>query len=197
MALLYRRCAGLDVHRDTVAACIRVRVGHGQYEEQRQTFATLSRDLKRLSRWLKDNGVRHVAMESTGVYWIPVWNTLEPSRYKFQLTLVNPAQIRALAGHKTDQIDSGRIAEFLQHGRLAGSFIPPISIREARGLERRRIHLQQDRNRVINRIGRLLQTANLKLSSVLSNIVLDFDIARLVFQIFRFTLQKWSFVRRR
>jgi transposase len=138
MALLYRRCAGLDVHRDTVAACIRVRVGHGQYEEQRQTFATFSLDLKRLSRWLKDNGVRHVAMESTGVYWIPVWNTLEPSRYKFQLTLVNPAQIRALAGHKTDQIDSGRIAEFLQHGRLAGSFIPPISIREARGLERRR-----------------------------------------------------------
>jgi len=110
-------------------------------------------------------------MESTGVYWIPVWNVLEPSRYRFHLTLVNPAQVRAMAGHKTDRIDSTRIAEFLQHGRLAGSFIPAPAVREARALERLRVHLQQDRNRVINRIGRLLQTVNIKLSSVLSNIV--------------------------
>jgi transposase len=152
-------------------ACIRKRVGHGQYEEQRETFRTFTGDLKRLSRWLRDNKVHQVAMESTGVYWMPVWNTLEPSRFKFDLTLVNPAQVRAMAGHKTDQIDSGRIAEFLQHGRLAGSFIPPPPVREARALERRRVHLQQDRNRAINRIGRLLQTASIKLSSVLSNIV--------------------------
>jgi transposase len=100
-----------------------------------------------------------------------VWNVLEPSRYRFHLTLVNPAQVRAMAGHKTDQIDCARIAEFLAHGRLAGSYIPAPPVREARALERLRVHLQQDRNRVINRIGRLLQTVNLKLSSVLSNIV--------------------------
>jgi len=102
---------------------------------------------------------------------IPVWNILEPSRYRFHLTLVNPAQVRALAGHKTDQIDATRIAEFPAHGRLAGSFIPAPPVREARALQRMRVHLQQDRNRVINRIGRLLQTVNIKLSSVLSNIV--------------------------
>ena len=100
-----------------------------------------------------------------------MWNVLEPSRYRFHLTLANPAQVRAMAGHKTDQIDCARIAEFLAHGRLAGSFIPAPPVREARALERLRVHLQQDRNRVINRIGRLLQTVNIKLSSVLSNIV--------------------------
>lgn len=170
MALLYRRCAGLDIHRDTVVACVRTRV-KGKFEEQRETFGTFMAELRRMVRWLGAQRVRQVAMESTGVYWMPVWNVLESSRWRFQLTLVNPAQVRAMAGHKTDQIDSGRIAEFLQHGRLAGSFIPPASIREARAVERRRVHLQQDRNRVINRIGRLLQTANIKLSSVLSNIV--------------------------
>jgi transposase len=171
MTLLYRRCAGLDVHRDTIAACVRIRVSRGQYEEKRETFDTFSEGLKRLRQWLKEHRVRHVAMESTGVYWIPVWNMLEASAYRFQQTLVNPAQVRALAGRKTDQIDCGRIAEFHQHGRLCGSFIPPAPIREARALERRRVHLEQDRNRVINRIGGLLQTVNIKLSSVLSNIV--------------------------
>jgi transposase len=171
MALVYRRCAGLDIHRDTVAACIRTRVAQGKYEEQQQTFSTFTGELKKLAEWLHQHRVKQVAMESTGVYWIPVWNVLEPSRYRFHLTLVNPAQVRAMAGHKTDRIDCIRIAEFLQHGRLAGSFIPAPPVREARALERLRVHLQQDRNRVINRIGRLLQTVNLKLSSVLSNIV--------------------------
>jgi len=143
----------------------------GKFEEQRATFPTFSADLKRLARWLQDHQIRHVAMESTGVYWIPIWNTLEASRYRFEPLLVNPVQVRAMAGHKTDQIDCGRIAEYLQNGRLAGSFIPPPAIREARALERHRVHLQQDRNRAINRIGRLLQTAHIKLSTVLSNIV--------------------------
>ena len=171
MALVYRRCAGLDIHRDTVVACVRLRVAQGKHEEKRETFGTFTADLKKLARWLREHRVKEVAMESTGVYWIPVWNVLEPSRYRFHLTLVNPAQVRALAGHKTDQIDCGRIAEFLAHGRLAGSFIPTPPVREARALERLRVHVQQDRNRVINRIGRLLQTVNIKLSSVLSNIV--------------------------
>ena len=124
MALVYRRCAGLDIHRDTVAACVRIRVAQGKHEEKRETFGTFTSDLKKLARWLHEHRVKQVAMESTGVYWIPVWNVLEPSRYRFHLTLVNPAQVRAMAGHKTDQIDCARIAEFLAHGRLAGSFIP-------------------------------------------------------------------------
>jgi len=169
MAVVHRRCAGLDVHRDKIAACIRIRV-KGKYEEHHEVFGSFTDDLKKLSHWLRDRKVRHVAMESTGVYWIPVWNVLEKHR-RFDLLLVNPAQVRALNGHKTDRIDCARIAEFLQHGRLAGSFIPPAEIREARAVERRRVTLQQDCNRVTNRIGRLLQTANIKLSSVLSNIV--------------------------
>jgi len=171
MPLLYRRCAGLDIHRDTVAACIRVRVAGSQYEEQQETFGTFSGDLRRLAGWLQEHQIRQVAMESTGVYWIPIWNTLEASRYKFQPLLVNPTQVRAMAGHKTDRIDCRRIAEYLQNGQLAGSFIPAPPVREARTLARYRVHLQQDRNRAINRIGRLLQTANIKLSSVLSDIV--------------------------
>jgi transposase len=171
MSLVYSRCAGLDIHRDTVVACIRTRVAKGKHEEKKETFRSFTADLKKLAEWLHEHKVKQVAMESTGVYWIPVWNVLEPSRYRFRLTLVNPAQVRAMAGHKTDQIDAARIAEFLAHGRLAGSFIPAPPVREARAIQRVRVHLQQDRNRVINRIGRLLQTVNIKLSSVLSNIV--------------------------
>ena len=170
MAVVYRRCAGLDIHRDKIAACIRIHV-NGKYEERHEVFGGFRAQLQELARWLRDHRVRHVAMESTGVYWIPVWNVLEEYRYRFNLLLVNPAQVRAMNGHKTDKIDCARIAEFLQHGRLAGSYIPAPEIREARALSRRRVHLQQDRNRVTNRIGRLLQTANIKLSSVLSNIV--------------------------
>jgi len=170
MALVYRRCAGLNIHRDTVVACIRIRVASGKHEEERNV-PHLYRRSEKTGRMLHEHKVKQVAMESTGVYWIPVWNILEPSRYRFHLTLVNPAHVRALAGHKTDQIDAARIAEFLAHDRLAGSFIPAPPVREARALSRMRVHLQQDRNRVINRIGRLLQTVNIKLSSVLSNIV--------------------------
>ena len=79
MPLLYRRCAGLDIHRDTVAACIRVRVAGGQYDERQETFGTFTGDLKRLAGWLREHQIRQVAIESTGVYWIPIWNTLEAS----------------------------------------------------------------------------------------------------------------------
>lgn len=107
-------------------------------------------------------------MESTGVYWIPVWNVLEVSRKKLEMILVNPEQVRALPGRKTDQQDCERIAELLQFGLLRGSFVPPKLIRQLRDSTRLRTHVQQDRNRVINRIGRLLETANVKVSSVLS-----------------------------
>ena len=169
MKLLYRCCAGLDIHRDTVSACVRRRTrGQAEAAIEEEVFGTFTQDLERLRGWLKQHKVKQVAMESTGVYWIPVWNVLERG---FTLTLVNPATVRALQGHKTDRIDARRIAEYLQHGLLRGSFIPPKPIRELRELTRMRVHIQQDRNRVVNRIGRLLETVNLKLASVASNIV--------------------------
>jgi transposase len=172
MKLLYRRCAGLDVHKRTVSACIRIRRhGSKQVEIHEAVFGTFTADLERLRDWLKEHKVKQVAMESTGVYWIPVWNVLEPVRFRFELLLVNPQLVRALRGRKTDRIDAARIAEFLQYGLLHGSFVPPRPIRELRDLTRLRVHLQQDRNRVINRIGRLLETVNVKLGSVVSNIV--------------------------
>jgi transposase len=169
MKLLYRCCAGLDIHRDSVSACIRRRIrGQAEAAIEEQVFGTFTQDLDRLRSWLKQHKVRQVAMESTGVYWIPIWNVLERG---FTLTLVNPATVRALQGQKTDRIDARRIAEYLHYGLLRGSFVPPKPIRELRELTRMRVHIQQDRNRVINRVARLLETVNLKLASVASNIV--------------------------
>jgi transposase len=172
MRLLYRRCAGLDIHKDSVSACIRVRVG-GQAEAEvfEERFGTFTQQLECLAAWLKERKVKQVAMESTGVYWIPVWNVLERPKFGLRLMLVNPAIVRALQGCKTDRIDARRIAEFLQYGLLRGSFIPPKPVRQMRELTRMRTHIQADRNRVINRIGRLLETVNIKLGSVASNIV--------------------------
>ncbi len=132
MKLLYRCCAGLDIHRDTVSVCIRRRVsGQAERAIEEEVFGTLTQDLERLRSWLKKHKVRQVAMESTGVYWIPVWNVLERGN-RFTLTLVNPATVRALQGQKTDRIDARRIAEYLQYGLLRGSFIPPKPIRQLR-----------------------------------------------------------------
>jgi len=170
MKLLYRRCAGLDVHKSSVTVCVRRRVsGSSQVEMEEAVFATFTQDLRRLGAWLKQHKVKHVAMESTGVYWIPVWNALEGQ--SLSLTLVNPATVRALQGRKTDRIDARRIAEYMQYGLLGGSFVPPRAVRQWRELTRMRVHVQQDRNRVINRIARQLETVNIKLSSVASNIV--------------------------
>jgi transposase len=169
--LLYRCCAGLDIHRDTVSACIRKRVrGQAEAAIEEQVFGTFTQDLVRLRDWLKEHKVRQVALESTGVYWIPIWNVLERGN-RFTLTLVNPATVRALQGQKTDRIDARRIAEYLQYGLLRGSFIPPKPVRELRELTRMRVHIQQDRNRVGNRIARLLETVNIKLASVASHIL--------------------------
>jgi transposase len=167
--VLYRRCAGLDVHKKSVSACIRISNGN-QLRKETATFRTFTVDLERLCKWLEEHQVNHVALESTGVFWMPVWNILERSAAGFKLTLINPQHVHALPGRKTDQKDCERIAEFLQHGLLKGSFIPPRPIRELRDVTRRRTHLQNDRNRVLNRIRRLLETANVKLGSVVSDI---------------------------
>lgn len=172
MKLLYRRCAGLDVHKRTVSVCVRMRpAGSKETKVETAVFGTFTEELEEMRKWLRKRKVQQVAMESTGVYWMPVWNVLERGQRKFQLVLLNPQQVRALPGRKTDQQDCERIAELMQSGLLRGSFIPPPPIRELRDLTRRRAQLQGDRNRVINRIGRLLETANLKLGSVASNIV--------------------------
>jgi len=149
MSLLYRRCAGLDVHKKSISACIRMRIDSRKFQTETALFGAFTRDLERLGEWLKRFQVRHVAMESTGVYWKPAWNVLESTHWKFDLLLVNPQQVRALPGKKTDQQDCERIAVYLQQGLLRGSFIPPQPIRELRELTRRRVHLQGDRNRVI------------------------------------------------
>jgi transposase len=170
MKLVYGRCAGLDVHKQSVFVCVRRAKGK-QVEAITATFGTFTEDLESLREFLRRHQVQRVVMESTGVYWIPVWNVLERSQsWKFDMVLVNPQQVRALPGEKTDPEDSARLAELGQYSLLRRSFIPPQPIRQLRDLTRRRAHLQQDRNRVMNRIERLLQTVNIKLSSVASDI---------------------------
>jgi len=170
MESLYRRCAGLDVHKKSVSACIRVQ----ERQEVRvisAMFGTFTGDLERMREWLQEHEVEHVAMESTGVFWIPVWNVLERGEgTELQLTLINPQHVHALPGRKTDQQDCERIAELHQYGLLQGSFIPPVEVRQLRDLTRRRAHVQGERNRILNRIRQLLETVNIKLGSVVSDI---------------------------
>ena len=170
MKIVYARCAGLDVHKKSVNVCIRQGKGN-KVELVRGLFGTSTEELERMRAFLREHKVQRVVMESTGVYWIPVWNVLEQSTGKFSVVVVNPQHVKALPGRKTDEQDCERLAELGQYDRLRGSFIPPPEVRRWRDLTRRRTHLQEDRNRVINRIGRHLETANIKLSSVVSDIV--------------------------
>jgi transposase len=170
MELLYSRCAGLDVHKKSVSACVRINDDRGKTQKETAVFGTFTADLEHLCEWLQKHRVTHVALESTGVFWMPVWNVLEQSDAKFELVLINPQHVHALPGRKTDQKDCERIAELLQYGLLKGSFIPPAPIRELRDLTRCRTHLQAERNRVLNRIRRLLETVNVKVGSVVSDI---------------------------
>jgi len=166
MQVVYARCAGLDVHKKTVSACISVCEAEGAKQQQMRVFGTFTRDLLVLADWLKEHGVTHVAMEATGVYWRPVWAVLEG---QFQQMLVNPQHIKAVPGRKTDAKDCEWIADLLQHGLLRGSFVPPTRLQDLRDLTRYRAELRQSQNRVANRIQKFLEQANLKLSSVASN----------------------------
>ena len=170
MDVVYTRCAAMDVHKKTINVCIRIGYG-AKIQVLTSLYGTFTADLERLRDFLREHKVHRVIMESTGVYWIPVWNVLERGSWKFDVVLVNPQHVRALQGEKTDVKDCRRLAELGQHDLLRSSFIPPPPIRELRDLTRRRSQLQQDRNRVVNRIGRLLETANFKLGSVASDIV--------------------------
>jgi transposase len=165
MKIIYRRCAGLDVHEKSVFVCARILRGK-QLEVIEATFPTFTEDLEALRDWLIRHRIQRVAMESTGVYWCPVWNVLEQGG-KLDLILLNPQHVKALPGHKTDRVDAARIAELAQYDLVRPSFVPSAEIRELRDLVRRRVHLTEDRNRVSNRIHRLLELQNVKLSSVL------------------------------
>jgi transposase len=160
MQVVHEVCCGLDVHKKSVTACVLWASGR---RRQTRAFGTFTRELLELGDWLRACGVTHVAMESTGVYWKPVWNLLEG---QFEVLLVNAQHIKAVPGRKTDQRDSEWIADLLQHGLLRASFVPPTPIRELRDLTRYRASLAQEINRIANRIQKVLEDANIKLASV-------------------------------
>jgi transposase len=157
------RCCGLDVHKETVAACVRVPGAKGKRTQEVRTFGTTTPDLLALHDWLAAHQVTHVAMESTGVFWKPVYYVLE---VRFTVLLVNAAHIKQVPGRKTDVRDCQWIAELLEHGLLRGSFVPPPVIRDLRELTRYRRTQIQERTRVANRLHKVLQDANVKLSNV-------------------------------
>jgi transposase len=167
MDVLYPRCCGLDVHKKTVVACRIVPGPDGQPLQEIRTFGTTTQELLRLLDWLAEAGVTHVAMESTGVYWKPIYNLLEGS---FELLLVNAAHLKAVPGRKTDVKDSEWIARLLRCGLLQASFVPERFQRELRELIRYRTALVRERAAEVNRIQKVLEGANLKLSNVASDI---------------------------
>jgi transposase len=158
----------MDVHKDSVVVSVLPPVG-GDGKAIRKCYGTFRNDLIRMRVWLKQLKVTEIAMESTGVYWRPLWNVLEDQG--FRLLLVNPAQVKALAGRKSDGRDARRIAEYLQDGRLDASFVPPLEIRQLRMMLRHRVSLLEQRNEVHNQIRDLFETASLKLSSVASDLL--------------------------
>jgi transposase len=166
---VYRRCCGMDVHKETVVVCVLPPDGKAG-EPIKKIFGTFRKDLTRMRGWLKLLKVTEIAMESTGVYWRPIWNVLEGQGFE-RLLLANPVQVKALAGRKSDGRDCQRIAEFMQDRRLDASLVPPREVRELRHLLRHRLSLLQQRNEVHNQIRDLFETANVKLSSVLSDLL--------------------------
>jgi transposase len=168
MDILHDRCAGLDVHKKTVVACARHVEADGEVRNEVRTFGTMTADLLELVDWLKGQDVRHVAMESTGVYWKPIWHILEGA---FELVLVNARHIKRAPGRKTDVKDAEWLAQLLQVGLLSPSFIPPPPIRALRDLTRQRAQLVADKASVVNRIHKTLEGANIKLSSVATDIL--------------------------
>ena len=168
MEVLYSRCAALDVHKKTITACRVHTKSRGQKVQETTTFGTTTAELLRLLDWLLEWGCTHVAMESTGVYWKPVYNILEGH---VEILLVNAQQVKQVPGRKTDVSDAEWLAELLRHGLLRGSFVPPRPQRELRDLTRQRSKLVQERAAVVNRLQKVLEDANIKLASVVSDVM--------------------------
>jgi len=169
MEIVHARCCGLDVHKKSVVACVLISQPDGLIERQVRTFKTMTADLLELADWLHSVGVTHVALESTGVYWRPVFNILEDEERT--LLLVNPQHMRAVPGKKTDVRDSEWLADLLRHGLLRASFIPPAPIRAIRELTRYRKTLVQQRVDEANRLQKTLEGANIKLAAVASDVL--------------------------
>ena len=168
MDILFPCCAGADVHKMTVVVCVRRLLPDGTVHKQVQTFGTMTADLLALSDWLVHEGVTHLAMESTGVYWKPIFNLLEGT---FQVVLVNPQHVKRVPGRKTDVKDCEWIAHLLQCGLLQPSFIPPRPTRELRELTRQRVQLTGEKTAAVNRIHKTLEDANIKLAAVATDVM--------------------------
>lgn len=167
MEVIYPRCAGLDVHKQTVVACVRI-AGDGAPLQEVQTFAATTAGLLSLADGLESFGVEHVGMEATGVYWKPVWHILEGH---FTLVLANAAHVKNVPGRKTDVNDATWLADLLAHGLIRASFVPPQAVQELRALTRTRKQFVRERGSHAQRIEKVLEDANLKLGSVLSDIL--------------------------
>ena len=167
MDLLYLKCAGLDVHPRSVSACARLVVDRQATHEVR-TFGTSTRELRAMADWLSSLGCTHVAMESTGVYWKPVWHVLEG---RFELVLANAMYVRNIPGRKSDVKDAVWISDLLAHGLLRGSFVPPEKIQDLRDLTRTRKQLTREITRHTQRIQKTLEDANVKLTEVISSVL--------------------------
>jgi transposase len=166
--VIYQRVCGVDVHKKTIAACVRCMLGDGKVREEVRSFGTMTRDILALADWLAQEGVTHVAMESTGSYWKPIYNLLED---RFEVLLVNASHIKQVPGRKTDVKDCQWIAKLLAAGLLRASFVPPKGLRELRDLTRHRTKLTQERAAVINRLQTILEDANIKLGSVATDVM--------------------------
>jgi transposase len=167
MDVLYPACAGLDVHKKLVVVCVCISDETAKPRKETRTFTTMTADLLALSAWLTECGVTHIAMESTGEFWKPLYQLLEGS---FTIFVVNAQHIKAVPGRKTDVRDAEWVADLLRHGLLRGSFIPPQPQRDLRDLTRQRTHLIRERASEVNRMQKVLEWANTKLASVVTDI---------------------------
>ena len=167
MEVLYPKCAGLDVHRDSIVACCRV-IADSKVTLDVRTFGATTGELLALSEWLSEHQVTHVAMEATGVYWIPVWRVLDGN---FELVLANAAHAKNVPGRKTDVNDATWLSELLAHGLIRGSFVPPTDVQDLRALTRTRKQLVRERAQHVQRIQKVLQDANIKISSAVTDIM--------------------------
>jgi transposase len=167
--LVHPRCAGLDVAKDEVVACVRVPDGHGGRAQEVRTFPTFTSGLEALAGWLAGEEITQVVMEATGQYWKPIWYVLE--EWGFELLLVNARHVKILPGRKTDVCDAAWLAELLEHGLLRGSFVPPAPIRELRDLTRYRKRLIQAHSSECQRVQKTLEDAGIKLDSVAADVL--------------------------
>lgn len=168
MEVVYSHCAGLDVHKKTVVACVIIPNAQGKGQKDIRTFGTMTADLLTLLDWLQAHAITHVAMESTGEYWKPIYNILEGN---LEVWLINAQHIKAVPGRKTDVKDAEWIADLMRHGLVRPSFIPPVAQRDLRELTRHRANFVRERATLINRVQKTLESANIKLASVASDVL--------------------------